>query len=103
MVSEDAYRQVKARLDLAVTDLGTGNSRTSPTRCAFYAISVPKPAQAKPVEPARSCETEEALDACANGRWWRSVDRHCCRGGFRRSRRMRQSAQYIIKNVPNLD
>jgi adenylate cyclase len=31
-LSEDAYRQVKGRLDLAVTDLGPTNSRTSPSR-----------------------------------------------------------------------
>ena len=29
-LSEDAYRQVKGRLDLAVTDLGSKSSRTSP-------------------------------------------------------------------------
>ena len=34
-LSEDAYRQVKARLDLAVSDLGRPNSRTSPSRCGF--------------------------------------------------------------------
>ena len=37
-LSEDAYRQVSGRLDMAVTDLGRRNSRTSrgrsePTRC----------------------------------------------------------------------
>ena len=32
-LSEDAYRQVKGRLDLAVTDLGPTHSRTSPSRC----------------------------------------------------------------------
>jgi adenylate cyclase len=31
-LSEDAYRQVKSRLDLAVSDLGSPNSRTSPSR-----------------------------------------------------------------------
>jgi adenylate cyclase len=31
-LSEDAYRQVKARLDLAVIDLGPTNSRISPSR-----------------------------------------------------------------------
>ena len=31
-LSEDAYRQVKGRLDLAVSDLGPANSRTSPTQ-----------------------------------------------------------------------
>jgi class 3 adenylate cyclase len=31
-LSEDAHRQVKARLDLAVTDLGRRNSRTLPSR-----------------------------------------------------------------------
>ena len=31
-LSEDAYRQVKGRLDIAVTDLGPTRSRTSPSR-----------------------------------------------------------------------
>jgi adenylate cyclase len=31
-LSEDAYRQVKSRLDLKVSDLGPTNSRTSPSR-----------------------------------------------------------------------
>ena len=31
-LSEDAYRQVKGRLDLAVSDLGATRSRTSPSR-----------------------------------------------------------------------
>ena len=35
-LSEDAYRQVKGRLDLAATDLGPGpSSRTSPSRSGF--------------------------------------------------------------------
>ena len=34
-LSEDAYRQVKARLDLAVTISARPNSRTSPSRCGY--------------------------------------------------------------------
>ena len=33
-ISEDAYRQVKSRLELKVTDLGPGRSRTSSSLCA---------------------------------------------------------------------
>ena len=35
-LSEQAYWQVKARLDLAVSDLGEISSRTSSTRCGSF-------------------------------------------------------------------
>ena len=36
-LSEDAYRQVKGRLDLEVTDLGPTHSRTSPSPSSLFA------------------------------------------------------------------
>jgi adenylate cyclase len=53
-LSEDAYRQVKARLDLAVTDLGNKQLKNIAEPVHAYAISVGKPVQAKPVEPVKA-------------------------------------------------
>lgn len=38
-LSEDAYRQVRSRLDLKVTDLGARGSRTSSSRCGFTRLT----------------------------------------------------------------
>ena len=51
-LSEDAYRQVQLRLDLAVTDLGPTQLKkciAEPIR--VYSLEVGVPAQAKPAEP----------------------------------------------------
>ena len=50
-LSEDAYRQVKARLDLAVTDLGPTQLKNIAEPIRVYSLEVGKPAQAKPAEP----------------------------------------------------
>jgi len=47
-LSEDAYRQVKARLDLAVTDLGPTQLKNIAEPIRVYSLAVGKPAQAKP-------------------------------------------------------
>ena len=47
-LSEDAYRQVKARLDLAVTDLGPTQLKNIAEPIRVYSLEVGKPAQAKP-------------------------------------------------------
>jgi adenylate cyclase len=47
-LSEDAYRQVKGRLDLAVTDLGTKELKNIAEPIRVYSIEVVKPAQPKP-------------------------------------------------------
>jgi TolB-like protein len=49
-LSEDAYRQVKGRLDLAVTDLGQTQLKNiaDPIRVYSLEVSQPVPAQAKP-------------------------------------------------------
>ena len=54
-LSEDAYRQVKARLDLAATDLGPTQLKNIVEPIRAYAMEVGVPAQPKPVtlaEPA---------------------------------------------------
>ena len=48
-LSEDAYRQVKGRLDLAVTDLGTKELKNIAEPIRVYSLEVGEPAQAKPV------------------------------------------------------
>jgi adenylate cyclase len=47
-LSEDAYRQVKARLDLAVTDLGPTQLKNIVEPIRVYSLEVGKPAQVKP-------------------------------------------------------
>ena len=47
-LSEDAYRQVKGRLDLAVTDLGPTQLKNIAEPIRVYSLEVGVPAQAKP-------------------------------------------------------
>jgi hypothetical protein len=51
-LSEDAYRQVKGRLDLAVTDLGPTELKNIAEPIRVYSLQVGGPAQAKPAKPA---------------------------------------------------
>src|ERR1700675_2954232 len=46
-LSEDAYRQVKARLDLEVSDLGPTHLKNIAEPIRVYSVEVDKPAQAK--------------------------------------------------------
>jgi class 3 adenylate cyclase len=48
-LSEDAYRQVKGRLDLAVTDLGLIHLKNIAEPIRVYSLNVGAPAPAKPV------------------------------------------------------
>ena len=71
-LSEDAYRQVKGRLDLAVTDLGPTQLKNIAEPIRVYSLEVGKQAQAKPatpVEPAapkkRSAQAPLALGIAA--------------------------------------
>ena len=50
-LSEDAYRQVKGRLDFAVTDLGPTQLKNIAEPIRAYSLQVGVPAQAKPAEP----------------------------------------------------
>ena len=51
-LSEDAYRQVKGRLDLAVTDLGPTQLKNIAEPIRAYSLPVGVPVQAKPAKPA---------------------------------------------------
>jgi TolB-like protein/class 3 adenylate cyclase/Tfp pilus assembly protein PilF len=55
-LSEDAYRQVKGRLDLAVSDLGPAQLKNIAEPIRVYSLEVGKPA---PATPARSPVTEK--------------------------------------------
>ena len=50
-LSEDAYRQVKGRLDLAVTDLGPTQLKNIAEPIRVYSLQVGAPATAKPAPP----------------------------------------------------
>ena len=50
-LSEDAYRQVSGRLDMAVTDLGQTQLKNIERPIRVYSLQVGVPAQAKPPEP----------------------------------------------------
>ena len=48
-LSEDAFRQVRARLDLAVTDLGQRELKNIAEPIRVYSLEVGRPAEAKPI------------------------------------------------------
>src|SRR5665811_822237 len=58
-LSEDAYRQVKGRLDLAVTDLGLTQLKNIAEPIRAYSLEVGKPAQAKPAPATKPPEPEK--------------------------------------------
>jgi adenylate cyclase len=63
-LSEDAYRQVKARLDLAISDLGATKLKNIAEPIRVYSVEVGVAAQAKPAisdEPGRQEKPAEQL------------------------------------------
>src|SRR6202140_1577591 len=60
-LSEDAYRQVKGRLDLAVTDLGATQLKNIADPIRVYSLQVGLPAQAKPAEAAAPAKSSPML------------------------------------------
>ena len=58
-LSEDAYRQVKARLDLEVNDLGQTQLKNIVEPVRVYSLQVGRPAQAKPAAPVESAKAEK--------------------------------------------
>jgi adenylate cyclase len=59
-LSEDAYRQVKARLDLAVADLGATQLKNIADPVRVYSLQVGLPGGAKPAAPAEPAAPERA-------------------------------------------
>ncbi len=80
-LSEDAYRQVKGRLDIAVTDLGPTVLKNIAEPVRAYSLQVGVPAAARPATQARAPEPKKrstlapvvagiiALIAIATGAW----------------------------------
>jgi len=60
-LSEDAYRQVKGRLDLAVTDLGLTQLKNIAEPVRAYSLQVGIPAEAKPTNAGASRQLSERL------------------------------------------
>ena len=56
-LSEDAYRQVSGRLDMAVADLGPTQLKNIERPIRVYSLEVGQPAMAKPAAPAKLPET----------------------------------------------
>ncbi len=82
-LSEDAYRQVKGRLDLAVTDLGATQLKNIADPIRVYSLQVGVPAQAKPATAAGPVAPKKRsslaplaagiaalLIVLAGGAWW---------------------------------
>ena len=75
-LSEDAYRQVRARLDLAVSDLGadpTQKHRRAGARL-FAAGRAPRPAKPRGVEPSAHGKAVPSASPCPT-----SPRSRCCR------------------------
>jgi TolB-like protein len=58
-LSEDAYRQVSGRLDMAVTDLGTTQLKNIERSIRVYSLQVGVPAQAKPATEAKPVKPKQ--------------------------------------------
>src|ERR1700690_4182290 len=58
-LSEDAYRQVSGRLDMAVTDLGPKQLKNIERSIRVYSLQVGVPAQAKPAIEAKPAESKK--------------------------------------------
>ena len=81
-LSEDAYRQVSGRLDMAVTDLGQTELKNIERSIRVYSLQVGVPAQAKPATEATPAEPKKrsmlaplvagivALVVVAAGAWY---------------------------------
>ena len=79
-LSEDAYRQVKGRLDLAVTDLGLTQLKNIAEPIRVYSLQIGVPAQARSAEPMALAQPKRRfglaaalaalLIVVAGGAWW---------------------------------
>ena len=67
-LSEDAYRQVKGRLDLEVSDLGPTQLKNIAEPIRVYSLAVGSPAQAKRAEPVTL--VTPAAPTPQRGRFW---------------------------------
>ena len=106
-LSEDAYRQVKSRLDLAVSDLGATQLKNIAEPVRVYSLEVGKSAQAKPTKPAAPKQRSifallgagiVALIVIAGGAWYflAGTDLH----PSRRTRQPAKAAHLSIVVLP---
>ena len=82
-LSEDAYRQVSGRLDMAVADLGPTQLKNIERPIRVYSLEVGHPAQAKPATPGSSAKRRPSRKGA---RGWRFS---LLRGSSRCSARVR--------------
>ena len=71
-LSEDAYRQVKSRLDLKVTDLGATQLKNIAEPMRVYALEVGQPAEPKPTRSATAAikpDTPAPKPTALSSRW----------------------------------
>ncbi len=71
-LSEDAYRQVKQRLDLKVTDLGATQLKNIAEPVRVYSLEVGQPAEAKPAPSAIAMVKPESRTPAPRARAWSS-------------------------------
>ena len=76
-LSEDAYRQVSGRLDMAVTDLGPTQLKNIERSIRVYSLQVGVPAQAKPANRGQARRTEKPFVARTPARRDRGFHRSC--------------------------
>jgi class 3 adenylate cyclase/TolB-like protein len=68
-LSEDAYRQVKSRLDIAVTDLGATQLKNIAEPIHVYSLEVGQPAQAKPAATGAAANFQSAASTPQARAW----------------------------------
>ena len=68
-LSEDAYRQVKGRLDLAVSDLGHKELKNIAEPIRVYSLEVGRPAQAKPAATVAAAKAGSAASGPQARAW----------------------------------
>ena len=80
-LSEDAYRQVRARLDLVVSDLGETRLKNIAEPIRIYSLQVGLPTHAKPATPVRAASEKPSelialTQTAAHELWPRDVMRY---------------------------
>ena len=68
-LSEDAYRQVKGRLDLTVSDLGPTQLKNIAEPIRVYSLEVGEPAEAKPAPSSTATARPESGTPARPSRW----------------------------------
>jgi adenylate cyclase len=72
-LSEDAYRQVSGRLDMAVTDLGPTQLKNIERSIRVYSLQVGVPAQAKPATWATLAEPKNGSSLAPRALWFAAL------------------------------